>query len=61
MKELVTNGNLRMVTKDNREQYCQRYMDYFMKSSIQKQFEAFQEGFLRVCEGKVLVSEILDC
>jgi len=57
VKELMTNGKLRTVTKDSRDMYCECYMDYFMKTSIQKQFKAFQEGFMRVCEEKVLVRE----
>ena len=55
VKELVTNGELKNITKENRDHYCQCYMDYFLKHSIHEQFKAFKEGFMRVCEGKVLV------
>ena len=54
-KELTTNGKLKNVTKENRKDYCDCYMNYFLKTSIQEQFKAFKEGFMRVCEGKVLV------
>ncbi len=58
VRELAPNGEHLSVTKDNRQHYCQCYMDYYLKTSIEKQFNAFKEGFMRVCEGNVLVSKL---
>ena len=31
------------------------YIDYYLNKSVEKQFEAFAQGFHRVCGGKVMV------
>ena len=39
----------------SREQYVEVYIDYYLNTSVKRQFEAFSSGFHRVCGGKVLV------
>ena len=38
-----------------RVQYVDVYIDYYLNKSVEKQFEAFAQGFHRVCGGKVMV------
>ena len=56
--ELKDKGEHTPVTKDTRREYIYLYMRYFLVDSIQEQFKAFQNGFKRVCAGKILVSHI---
>ena len=35
-----------MVTNDTRQEYVQMYVEYLLRESIQRQYEAFQGGFL---------------
>lgn len=39
----------------SRVQYVDVYIDYYLNKSVEKQFEAFAQGFHRVCGGKVMV------
>jgi hypothetical protein len=39
-----------------REKYVEAYLDYVFNTSVQAQFKAFNEGFHKVCGGRVLVS-----
>ena len=54
--DLVKDGSNKVVAMENRSDYCAAYVDYIFNSSIGSQFEAFRKGFLKVCDGKVLVS-----
>ena len=56
--DLLENGASITVTKDNREKYIYNYMRFFLITSIKEQFQAFRNGFLRVCAGKILVSGV---
>jgi len=51
IEELVPNGAETPVTNDNREQYTELYADYLLKTSVRAQFDAFQKGFLLLCDG----------
>ncbi|OWF39726.1 E3 ubiquitin-protein ligase HERC4 [Mizuhopecten yessoensis] len=51
---LVPDGSEKVVTKDNRQEYVQAYIDFIFNQSVDKQFQAFNSGFHKVCGGKVL-------
>ncbi|KAF7704192.1 hypothetical protein HF521_021264 [Silurus meridionalis] len=46
--DLKSNGEDEMVTMDNAEEYVELMFDFCMHTGIQKQMEAFREGFNRV-------------
>ncbi|XP_076834406.1 E3 ubiquitin-protein ligase HECTD1 isoform X7 [Brachyhypopomus gauderio] len=46
--DLKPNGDDEMVTMDNAEEYVELMFDFCMHTGIQKQMEAFREGFNRV-------------
>ncbi|KAM9466850.1 E3 ubiquitin-protein ligase HECTD1 isoform 5-T7 [Clarias gariepinus] len=46
--DLKPNGDDEMVTLDNAEEYVELMFDFCMHTGIQKQMEAFREGFNRV-------------
>ncbi|XP_078576873.1 putative E3 ubiquitin-protein ligase HERC4 isoform X2 [Branchiostoma floridae x Branchiostoma japonicum] len=52
--ELVKDGNNIPVTKENREEYVNAYVEHVLNKSVQNQFDAFGTGFHKVCGGKVL-------
>ncbi|KAM6313327.1 putative E3 ubiquitin-protein ligase HERC4 [Aegotheles albertisi] len=47
--ELKKDGANIPVTKDNRKEFVDLYLDYVFNKSIQKPFEDFMQGFLRGC------------
>ncbi|KAK6494154.1 putative E3 ubiquitin-protein ligase HERC4 [Huso huso] len=47
--ELVPNGKDIAVTKYNRKQYVDEYLDFVFNTSVKKQFEDFKEGFSKGC------------
>ena len=49
--ELVPNGSDTPVTNENRDEYTRLYADYLLVKSVQTQFDAFQKGFLLLCDG----------
>ena len=49
--ELVPGGAAIPVTNANRDDYVQRYAAYLLVDSVQEQFDAFQQGFLLLCDG----------
>lgn len=49
--ELVPNGSAKPVTNANRHEYVERYAAWLLVDSIRSQFEAFQKGFLLLCDG----------
>ncbi len=53
--DLMENGSSISVTKENRRKYIYSFMKYFLIDSIREQFQAFRNGFMRVCAGKMLV------
>ncbi|OQV22441.1 putative E3 ubiquitin-protein ligase HERC4 [Hypsibius exemplaris] len=54
VQDLKPNGANISVTKDNRREYCDLYVDFLLNKSVEKQFAHFAQGFNRVCGGKVL-------
>ena len=40
-----------------REEYVNAYIDYIFNTSVTDQFDAFNDGFHKVCGGRVLVSQ----
>ena len=44
---------------DNRTEYVRAYVKYVLDEAVKEPFLAFDEGFKRVCDGKVLVSHCL--
>ena len=53
-KELILGGRNIPVTKNNVNQFIDLYIKYHLKTSIEKQFKAFYNGFWAPCSGKVL-------
>ncbi|XP_066574472.1 probable E3 ubiquitin-protein ligase HERC4 [Amia ocellicauda] len=47
--ELIANGRDIPVTKYNRQEYVDKYVDFFLNKSVKKQFEDFKRGFLFGC------------
>lgn len=54
--DLIPDGSKVPVTKKNVKQYVNEYVEYIFNKSVDKPFEAFSNGFHRVCGSKVLVS-----
>ncbi|XP_061191320.1 probable E3 ubiquitin-protein ligase HERC4 [Saccostrea echinata] len=51
---LVEGGSEKSVTKDNRQEYIDAYVDYVFNKSVEDHFREFSNGFHKVCGGKVL-------
>ena len=54
--DLIPDGSKIRVTKQSAHDYVQAYMRYTYHDSVKNQFEAFQRGFMKVCNGRVIVS-----
>ncbi|XP_078269385.1 putative E3 ubiquitin-protein ligase HERC4 isoform X2 [Rhinoraja longicauda] len=54
IKDLIPGGSNISVTKDNRQEFVDAYVDYVFNKSIAPLFDAFYESFHKVCGGKVL-------
>lgn len=52
--ELVTDGSKKSVTKENRKEFAEAYVDYIFNKSVEEVFQAFSAGFVRVCGGRAL-------
>lgn len=52
--ELKKGGHHIKVNKENRQEYVDLYVDFLLNSSVQHCFEAFSQGFYKVCSSKVL-------
>ncbi|XP_076346603.1 HECT and RLD domain containing E3 ubiquitin ligase 4 isoform X3 [Tachypleus tridentatus] len=52
--ELKPDGKNIPVTKENREEYVNLYVDFILNKSVSGPFLAFSRGFHKVCGGKVL-------
>jgi E3 ubiquitin-protein ligase HERC4 len=52
--ELIPNGSKIKVTKDNRKQYVNAYVDFIFNKSCEQAFDAFSKGFHHVCGSRVL-------
>ncbi|XP_060067134.1 probable E3 ubiquitin-protein ligase HERC4 isoform X1 [Ylistrum balloti] len=53
-RNLVPGGSHKAVTKENRQEYVDAYIDFIFNKSVDQQFQAFSNGFHKVCGGKVL-------
>lgn len=51
---LKLNGANIAVTKENRGEFVDRYVDFVLNKAAEGQFSAFYEGFHRVCGGRIL-------
>lgn len=52
--DLIPDGGNTRVTQDNKQQYVDAYVDYKINTSVRSEYEAFAQGFHRVCGGRVL-------
>jgi HECT-domain (ubiquitin-transferase) len=52
--QLKENGENIPVTNENRVEYVRLYVDWWLNKGIEKIFEEFKGGFLKVCGGEVL-------
>lgn len=52
--ELVPNGENINVTKSNRQEFVDAYVDYVFNRAVAPLFQCFYAGFHKVCGGKVL-------
>ncbi|KAF6131049.1 hypothetical protein HJG60_007951 [Phyllostomus discolor] len=53
-KELIPQGDRVTVSKDNRQEFVDAYVNYIFQISVHEWYTAFSSGFLKVCGGKVL-------
>ena len=51
---LKENGENIPVTNENREEYVDLYVDWWLNVGIKRIFEEFKGGFLKVCGGEVI-------
>jgi hypothetical protein len=51
--DLRENGADIPVTNDNRAEYVELYIDWYLNKSIDKMFESMKQGFLKVCDGMI--------
>ncbi|KAL7721723.1 HECT-type E3 ubiquitin transferase [Entamoeba marina] len=54
--DLIENGRNVSVTNDNFQLYLDKYTDFYMSTSVTKQFNAFHDGFNRVVTSKLIQS-----
>lgn len=52
--ELIEGGDTLAVTEENRREFVDSYVDFFLNRSVHAQFEAFAKGFLMLCGGPAL-------
>ncbi|XP_067928017.1 probable E3 ubiquitin-protein ligase HERC4 [Watersipora subatra] len=52
--DLKEDGSNIPVTHENRQEYVNLYVSYIFNESVQRMFDAFYEGFHKVCGSKVL-------
>ena len=55
--DLIPDGSKVKVTKDRSNDYVRAYLQYMFHDSVKNQFEAFRRGFMKVCYGRVIVSD----
>ncbi|CAG4993690.1 unnamed protein product [Parnassius apollo] len=51
---LKENGENIPVTHENKEEYVELYVDFLLNKSVQNQFKAFNQGFQKVCGGRII-------
>ena len=53
MYELVKNGSAIPVTNENREEYVSLYYQHYVHKYVERQFNAFKKGFMKMCDGMI--------
>ncbi|XP_066150994.1 probable E3 ubiquitin-protein ligase HERC4 isoform X3 [Euwallacea fornicatus] len=53
--ELKPNGSNIPVVQENKKEYVSLYVDYIFRRSVECQYNAFRDGFMKVCGGRVLL------
>ncbi|XP_030385069.1 probable E3 ubiquitin-protein ligase HERC4 isoform X1 [Scaptodrosophila lebanonensis] len=53
-KCLKPNGDKIPVTKENRQEFVDLYVDFVFNKSVESQYDAFHKGFMKVCSGRVM-------
>ncbi|XP_050562405.1 probable E3 ubiquitin-protein ligase HERC3 isoform X1 [Spodoptera frugiperda] len=51
---LKENGENLPVTHENKEEYVELYVDFLLNKSVENQFKAFNQGFQKVCGGRII-------
>ncbi|CAG9828985.1 unnamed protein product [Diabrotica balteata] len=51
---LQANGSDIPVTQENKQEYVTLYVNYIFNESVKHQYEAFRDGFMKVCDSKLL-------
>ncbi|XP_047528623.1 probable E3 ubiquitin-protein ligase HERC4 isoform X1 [Vanessa atalanta] len=51
---LKENGENLPVTHENKSEYVDLYVDFLLNKSVEKQFKAFNQGFQKVCGGRII-------
>jgi len=54
--ELKMGGSEVLVSKDNRDEYVNLYIDYMFNEQCKEQFKSFTKGFFRVCDEEVILN-----
>lgn len=54
LHELKPGGSEISLTRDNREEFVQLYVDWFLNHSVSHLFDSFYRGFWKVCGGEML-------
>jgi hypothetical protein len=52
--ELVLGGTEIPVTEENRRDFVDRYVDYILNKSVERQYSAFLEGLMMLCKGPAI-------
>ncbi|XP_075971785.1 HECT and RLD domain containing E3 ubiquitin ligase 4 isoform X2 [Anticarsia gemmatalis] len=51
---LKENGENLPVTHENKQEYVELYVDFLLNKSVENQFKAFNQGFQKVCGGRII-------
>jgi hypothetical protein len=51
---LKENGENIPVTNENREEYVKLYVDWWLNTGVERIFNEFKNGFLKICAGEVI-------
>ncbi|CAG9559714.1 unnamed protein product [Danaus chrysippus] len=51
---LKKNGENISVTHENKNEYVDLYVDFLLNKSVENQFRAFNQGFQKVCGGRII-------
>ena len=54
--DLKPNGAEIFVTKENRDEYIELYLDYIFNKQCENQFRSFRKGFYRVCDEEIITN-----